>query len=76
MLGAAEAAEAVPWMWSDQYEQTIQIAGLPDRASKAVERRLDADSMILFHLADDGRIVAASGVGPNGSIGRAVRLGR
>ena len=76
MLGAAEAADTVPWMWSDQYELTIQIAGLPDRASKTVERRLDGDSTILFHLADDGRIVAVSGVGPNGSIGRAVRLGQ
>ncbi len=76
MLGAAEAASMAPWMWSDQYELTIQIAGLPDRASKTVERPLDAESTILFHLADDGRIVAVSGVGPNGSIGRAVRLGQ
>ena len=38
MLGGAEAGDAVPWMWSDQYELTIQIAGLPDRASRIVER--------------------------------------
>jgi 3-phenylpropionate/trans-cinnamate dioxygenase ferredoxin reductase subunit len=67
MLGATEAANAVPWMWSDQYELTI---------SRIVERQLDQTSTILFHLADDGRLVAASGVGPNGSIGRAVRLGQ
>lgn len=76
MLGATEAANTVPWMWSDQYELTIQIAGLPDRGSRIVERQLDQTSTILFHLADDGRLVAASGVGPNGSIGRAVRLGQ
>jgi 3-phenylpropionate/trans-cinnamate dioxygenase ferredoxin reductase subunit len=76
MLGGSEVAGAVPWMWSDQYELTIQIAGLTDRGTTIVERRLDADSIILFHLADDGRIVAASGVGLNGSIGRAVRLGQ
>ena len=57
-------------------ELTIQIAGLTDRGTRTVERRLDAESIILFHLADDGRIVAASGVGLNGSIGRAVRLGQ
>lgn len=76
MLGGADAANTAPWMWSDQYELTIQIAGLPDRGARIVERRLDPDSVILFHLADDGRLVAASGVGPNGSIGRAVRLGQ
>ncbi len=76
MLGAAETASMAPWMWSDQYDVTIQIAGLPDRGSRIVARQLDPDSVILFHLADDGRLVAASGVGPNGSIGRAVRLGQ
>jgi 3-phenylpropionate/trans-cinnamate dioxygenase ferredoxin reductase subunit len=77
MLGAAESAGAVaPWMWSDQYELTIQIAGLPDRGSQIVERVLDPESSILFHLAGDGRLVAVSGVGPNGAIGRAVRLGQ
>jgi 3-phenylpropionate/trans-cinnamate dioxygenase ferredoxin reductase subunit len=76
MLGAGEDCSAVPWMWSDQYEMTIQIAGLPERGSHSVERRLDADASILFHLADDGRIIGASGIGPNGSIGRAVRLGQ
>ncbi|HET7717889.1 MAG TPA: FAD-dependent oxidoreductase [Bauldia sp.] len=76
MLGGSEAADAVPWMWSDQYELTIQIAGLSDRAATTVERRVEPGSIILFHLSDDGRIVAASGVGPNGTIGRAVRLGQ
>ena len=76
MLGAAEECSAVPWMWSDQYEMTIQIAGLPDRATYSVERRLDPDATVVFHLADDGRIVGTSGVGPSGVIGRAVRLGQ
>jgi 3-phenylpropionate/trans-cinnamate dioxygenase ferredoxin reductase subunit len=76
MLGGAETANMAPWMWSDQYDITIQIAGLPDRGSRIVTRELDQDSVILFHLADDSRLVATSGVGPNGSIGRAVRLGQ
>jgi 3-phenylpropionate/trans-cinnamate dioxygenase ferredoxin reductase subunit len=75
MLGAAEPASAVPWMWSDQYELTIQIAGFPEQGPRIVERRLD-DALILFHLADDGRLVAAAGVGPNGAIGRVIRLGQ
>jgi 3-phenylpropionate/trans-cinnamate dioxygenase ferredoxin reductase subunit len=76
MLGGAESASAVPWMWSDQYELTIQIAGLPDLAARSIERPLGDGALLLFHLAEDGRMVAASGVGPNSAIGRAVRLGQ
>ncbi len=76
MLGGAEAACAVPWMWSDQYELTIQIAGFPEQGPRIVERRLDDDASVLFHLAEDGRLVAAAGVGPNGAIGRVIRLGQ
>ena len=63
-------------MWSDQYELTIQIAGLPDRADHVVARETAPDALVLFHLADDGRLVATSAVGPNGVIGRVVRLGQ
>ncbi len=77
MLGAAESAGALaPWMWSDQHELTIQIAGLPERGSRIVERTVAPGAAILFHLAEDGRLVAVSGIGPNAAIGRAVRLGQ
>jgi 3-phenylpropionate/trans-cinnamate dioxygenase ferredoxin reductase subunit len=76
MLGAVETASTVPWMWSDQYELTIQVAGFPDAGSHTVERPLDGDALVLFHLAGDGRLVAASGIGPNAAIGRVIRLGQ
>jgi 3-phenylpropionate/trans-cinnamate dioxygenase ferredoxin reductase subunit len=41
-----------------------------------VTRIPSPDAVILFHLADDGRIIGASGVGPNAEVGRAVRLGQ
>lgn len=76
MLGGAETASTVPWMWSDQYELTIQVAGFPDAGSRTVARPLDGEALVLFHLAEDGRLVAASGVGPNAAIGRVIRLGQ
>ena len=76
MLGGSEVAASVPWMWSDQYELTIQIAGFPDRAKRIVVRETGPDSLVLFHLAGDGRLVATSAVGPNSVIGRIVRLGQ
>lgn len=74
MLGATETYDAVPWFWSDQYDLCLQIAGLPDEGSEIIARRLDADALLLFHLARDGRLVAASGIGPTRHIGKEIRL--
>jgi 3-phenylpropionate/trans-cinnamate dioxygenase ferredoxin reductase subunit len=73
MLGGSEAYAAVPWFWSDQYDETLQVAGLTDEAVTTVERDLGAGRLV-FGLAGDGRLVAASGVGPNGAIARDIRL--
>ncbi|RWC31028.1 MAG: ferredoxin reductase [Mesorhizobium sp.] len=74
MLGAGEAHAAVPWFWSDQYGLTLQISGLSDEGSTVVRRDLDDGAFILFHLAQDGRLVAASGIGPGNSVARDIRL--
>ncbi len=74
MLGAGEAHAAVPWFWSDQYGLTLQIAGLSDEGSKVVRRDLGDGAFILFHLADDGRLVAASGIGAANAVAREIRL--
>ncbi|MGK9232285.1 FAD-dependent oxidoreductase [Inquilinus limosus] len=74
MLGRGEAIGAVPWFWSDQYELTLQIAGLADEGRTTVARDLGDGAMLLFHLAEDGRLVAASGIGPLGKVAREIRL--
>lgn len=74
MLGANEAYRAVPWFWSDQYDQTLQIAGLPDEGVGQVERDVGEGGRLFFHLAADGRLVAASGVGPISKVARDIRL--
>lgn len=74
MLGAGEAHAAVPWFWSDQYGLTLQIAGLSDEGKSVVRRDLDDSAFILFHLAEDGRLVAASGIGPGNAVARDIRL--
>ena len=74
MLGAGESASAVPWFWSDQYDLTLQIAGLPDESVRVVRRDLSEDAFILFHLADDGRLVAASGVARSNAVAKDIRL--
>jgi 3-phenylpropionate/trans-cinnamate dioxygenase ferredoxin reductase subunit len=74
MLGAGEAMSSVPWFWSDQYELTLRIAGLPDEGKRAVRRDVSEGAFILFHLADDGRLVAASGIGPGNAVAKDIRL--
>jgi 3-phenylpropionate/trans-cinnamate dioxygenase ferredoxin reductase subunit len=74
MLGADESHAAVPWFWSDQYDLTLQIAGLADEGTTGVRRDLGDGAFMLFHLADDGRLVAASGIGVGNAVARDIRL--
>lgn len=74
MLGANEAIASVPWFWSDQYELTLQIAGLADEGVSVVRRELGEGATVLFHLAADGRLVAASGIGVGGAVAKDIRL--
>lgn len=74
MLGAQEAHSAVPWFWSDQHDLSLHIAGLADEGATVVRRDLGDGALILFHIAEDGRLVAASGIGPGNAVARDVRL--
>lgn len=72
MLGAAEPYQAVPWFWSDQYDQTLQVAGLTDSGVATVKRESNGGNHLFFHLAANGTLAAASGIGPQ--IGKEIRL--
>jgi 3-phenylpropionate/trans-cinnamate dioxygenase ferredoxin reductase component len=72
MLGETAAFEVIPWFWSDQHEQTLQIAGLPDEGDTTVTRDLGGTTLF-FHLKA-GRLVGASAFGPIGKVAREIRL--
>jgi len=74
MLGAEARHEAVPWFWSDQYDHTLQIAGLVDEGVETVRRDICEGAFILFHLSATGRLVAAGGIGPGNAVARDIRL--
>lgn len=58
MLGKREPFSDVHWFWSDQYQHSIQSAGLPDGSPGAVIRgSLDERSFSAFSL-DGGRVRA------------------
>ena len=74
MLGKGQKLTTVPWFWSDQYELTLQIAGLQDEATSQVRRDLSDNAFIIFHMAADGRLVAASGIGEGNAVAKDIRL--
>lgn len=73
MLGAAQPYAALPWFWSDQYDRTLLVAGLPDAADRIVTRDLGASGKLFFHLAEDGHLTAASAFGPSDEIAKPFR---
>lgn len=74
MLGCAESNLAVPWFWSDQYDVTVQVAGMPVLGTANVIRNAGTNSRIFFALDDEGVLVGASGIGSVGEIARDVRI--
>jgi 3-phenylpropionate/trans-cinnamate dioxygenase ferredoxin reductase subunit len=74
MLGADEVHTAVPWFWSDQYDVTIQITGMPAFGTTTVCRQTGSASRVYFALDADGVLVGASGVGQTSEIARDVRI--
>ena len=74
MLGKVEDYSATPWFWSDQYDLHLQIAGVVDAGDKVVTRDLGAGARLNFHLSEDGRLVAASAIGPIGKVAKDARI--
>lgn len=74
LMGGEVTLDTVPWFWSDQYGLGLQVAGLADEARIIIRRDLGDEVFILFGLADDGRLVAASGIGPGNGVARDIRI--
>lgn len=74
MLGEDVSFAVHPWFWSDQYDLGLQAVGLHDSSRCSIRRDLPAGGVLLFELDDDGRLRAASGLGPGTAVARDVRL--
>jgi len=74
MLGEEQAHAAVPWFWSDQYDQVLSVAGLPGTGERSVLRH--RDDGVLLHLGLDAadRLVHAAAVGPGASVAKDIRV--
>lgn len=74
MLGGQEVVGAVPYFWSDQYDLTLQVAGLAEGAESIVRRQIGDEAFLLFHLGPNGALLAASGIGRGNAVARDVKL--
>ena len=72
MAGSAAAFAAIPWFWSDQYDLGLQVAGQPQPAHQTVRRLMPAGELE-FYL-DDGRLVAAAGLGIGNGLAKDIKL--
>ena len=74
MLGGVKTHTNVPWFWSDQYDLSLQIAGMPSDGVSTVRRQISDQAFVILHIDAAGRLVGASGIGPGNSIARDVKL--
>ncbi|HKJ60706.1 MAG TPA: FAD-dependent oxidoreductase [Hyphomicrobiales bacterium] len=74
MLGDETPYGIIPWFWSDQYDLTLQIVGLSEPGTTKIRRPVCDGGFILFEIAGNGTLVAASGVGPGNAVAKDIRL--
>ena len=51
IMGQEEKYDEIPWFWSDQYDQKLQIVGIPEEYDEIVKREY-ADGFSLFYLSN------------------------
>lgn len=74
MLGHTAQYDVVPWFWSDQYDQTLQVAGVFEPNLPVHAREADDNSCLLVQVDMSGRICAAAGVGRGNAASKDIRV--
>ncbi len=74
LLGETQEFRAVPWFWSDQFELSLQVAGLPSFAKIVIPRIRPDGVTIYFGLNDQEQLVSAAGIGAGNSVAKDIRL--
>lgn len=82
-MGAAAARAALdkapdpahagpPWFWSDQYEDNLQLLGLPEASHRVIERALPDKRQRILYFCDEARVRAVAAI--NGA--REIKIAR
>ena len=74
LAGTPTEVDALPWFWSDQGEDNLQLIGLPETWDETIVRGdPDGEAFTVLLLAE-GRVVGAQAVNRGGDIAAAKRL--
>lgn len=74
MLGETLDYSRIPWFWSDQYDLSLQVAGLFDSAAASVRRDISENAFVLFQADAEGRLRAVAGIGTGNTIAKDIKL--
>ena len=75
ILGQDTRCDSVPFFWSDQYDQSLQIVGIPYFGSQVIKIEVE-NAEVLYHLDARRRMVAATALGHHSAIGRKISEAR
>ena len=65
-------AEGAPWFWSDQYDDNLQLLGLPDDSMRVIERQVATKRSRVYFFCDGLRVRAVAAV----NAGREIKIAR
>lgn len=74
LLGETVAHAPVPWVWSDQYDWNLQVAGFPGEGDSIAVRGSLEDGKALFFALKDGALIGAVGLGHGTAAAKDLRV--
>ena len=74
IAGLQNSYNAIPWMWSDQFNLNLQLTGICNDYDSTVQRGSSLEEGIIYFFLKNRKIIGACGLGVGGKIGRDIRL--
>tara|TARA_E500000178_G_scaffold6520_1_gene6641 strand:+ start:4907 stop:6136 length:1230 start_codon:yes stop_codon:yes gene_type:complete len=74
IIGLKTSYNAIPWMWSDQFNLNLQLTGICNDYEFSVQRGSSLEEGIIYFFLKNRKIMGACGLGIGGKIGRDIRL--
>ncbi len=74
MIGEKKIYDQIPWMWSNQYDLNIQLAGITDDYDNVLKRGSNIDDGIIFFYLKENKIKGVCGIGKFGKISKDIKL--
>jgi 3-phenylpropionate/trans-cinnamate dioxygenase ferredoxin reductase component len=74
ILGKSVPYNKVPWFWSDQYDLSLQVAGIFDLGAPIHSRATGDGTTIVFQCDGKQNLVAAVGIGPGNATSKDIRI--